>query len=171
MKCPFCGHENIAGNDDCAKCHADLTHLDAPQAQSTIERLIMKQSVDALKPVRPCTVSPDTSLRDVMDTLAKNNIGTVLICDQDETVGIFSERDLLLKIGVDYPELCEKPIREFMTADPVTIEETDSIALALNRMDVGDYRHIPITVGSAGGSVAGIISVRDILKYIANNAS
>ena len=171
MICPSCGHDNIAGDDECVKCRADLTHLDEPAAQSDMERLIMRQRVDRIKPVPPCTVSPDTSVGQVVDLLSANNIGAVLICEDDKTVGIFSERDLLFKIGVDYPKLRDQPIRDFMTVDPVTIESTDSIALALNRMDVGDYRHIPITEEGSSHAVTGIISVRDILRHLVSNAN
>jgi CBS domain-containing protein len=50
-----------------------------------------------------------------------------------------------------------------MTHDPVTLTPDDSIAFALNRMDINDFRHIPVR--SADGTL-GIISVRDCLAYV-----
>jgi CBS domain-containing protein len=50
-----------------------------------------------------------------------------------------------------------------MTANPVTLEANDKIAFALQKMDVGGYRHIPILFN---GKLAGVISIRDILRYL-----
>ncbi len=50
-----------------------------------------------------------------------------------------------------------------MTADPVTLETNDKIAYALQKMNVGGYRHIPILFE---GKLAGVISIRDILRYL-----
>ena len=50
-----------------------------------------------------------------------------------------------------------------MTPGPETINHDDPIAFALHRMDIGGYRHIPVLTN---GQPTGIISVRDILRYI-----
>jgi CBS domain-containing protein len=78
-------------------------------------------------------------------------------------VGIFTERDALLRLNTDAARYAARPVRDFMTKSPDTIESDAPIAFALHKMDVGGYRHIPIM---SGGKVTGIISVRDILRYI-----
>jgi CBS domain-containing protein len=50
-----------------------------------------------------------------------------------------------------------------MTPDPVSLSEDDTLAYAVNKMSVGGYRHIPIT---RDGKPVGIISVRDLLRYL-----
>ena len=57
----------------------------------------------------------------------------------------------------------KRPISQFMTADPVTLETSDKIAYALHKMNVGGYRHMPILFE---GKLAGVISIRDILRYL-----
>ena len=59
-------------------------------------------------------------------------------------VGIFSERDALMRLNVDAAQLAGRPMREFMTASPDTLETDAPIAFALHKMDVGGYRHMPI---------------------------
>jgi CBS domain-containing protein len=51
-----------------------------------------------------------------------------------------------------------------MTANPETIEEDDSIAFAIHKMDIGGYRHLPVMEGDRP---KGIISVRDVVRHLA----
>ena len=50
-----------------------------------------------------------------------------------------------------------------MTADPVVLRPDDSIAVAINKMAVGGFRHIPLVVD---GQATGIVSARDVFKHI-----
>jgi CBS domain-containing protein len=51
-----------------------------------------------------------------------------------------------------------------MSANPETLDETDSVATALNRMSMGRYRHIPVRKADGTYSVT---SIKHVLKYIA----
>ena len=55
-----------------------------------------------------------------------------------------------------------------MTADPVVLRPDDSIAVAINKMAVGGFRHIPLVVD---GRAIGIVSARDVFRHILNSAS
>ena len=57
-------------------------------------------------------------------------------------------------------------VSEFMTPNPETVEIDAQIAYALQRMYVGGYRHLAVT---SQGRVIGVISIRDILKYLAES--
>jgi CBS domain-containing protein len=95
--------------------------------------------------------------------MVNERIGCVMIVENDKLVGIFSERDALMKLNVDAAKFLNRPISQFMTTDPVTLETNDKIAFALHKMNVGGYRHIPILFH---GKLAGVISIRDILRYL-----
>jgi CBS domain-containing protein len=86
-----------------------------------------------------------------------------MIVDAGKLAGIFSERDALMKLNTDAARFFDRPISQFMTPDPVTLETNDKIAFALHKMNVGGYRHVPILFG---GKLAGVISIRDILRYL-----
>jgi CBS domain-containing protein len=118
----------------------------------------------ALRPAEPVSVVPATSLREVVKLLAGRNIGCVLVVFCDALMGIFTERDLLLRVGTRYAEVADEPIRHFMTPAPETLSSSDSVALALNRMAIGDFRHLPIEDGER---VIGVTGVRDVLEYLA----
>src|SRR5205814_5103341 len=102
--------------------------------------------------------------RDVLRLLADNKVGCLLVVDQGKTVGIFTERDALLKLGEKAAELGSRPVSEFMTSKVESLPSTAKIAFAVHRMDHGGYRHVPV-VNNEGRTV-GIFSVRDILKYL-----
>ncbi len=163
MNCPTCLEENIAGADVCNNCGHDLTDLSTPIASSPEEQRIMTEPLAQIGAHTPVFVAPDTSLRDTVRAMCENNIGCVLVGAPDNLLGIFSERDLLLRAADRHTDLAGRPIRELMTPKVETLKDDAPIAYALNRMAVGNYRHVPIT---HAGRVVGIVSARDMMQLI-----
>jgi CBS domain-containing protein len=161
--CPFCGEENIPGADECSYCLQPLVFLSKPRARTSLERSILKDRVSELCPREPMLVHRDVSICEAIRRLVNWKIGSVLVVDGHERlVGIFTERDALLRIGCLIDEIGDEPVAAFMTPSPVTVNDDDPIALALQKMDLGGYRHLPVL---HEGRVVGVISVRDILRY------
>ena len=69
-----------------------------------------------------------------------------------------------MSLNTEASALGDRPVSGFMTAPPETLEPDAKVAFAVQRMAVGGYRHIPIVGG--GGELGGIVSVRDILRYL-----
>ena len=165
MRCPYCGHMNVQGFAHCSACHQEFEQVSDEQAEKpALQASIETDTVMALCPSEPVSVAPTTPLRDVVKLLAERNIGCVLVTFCDTLMGIFTERDLILRVGTRYAEAADEPIRHFMTPAPETLSSDDSVALALNRMAVGDFRHLPIEDNER---VVGVTSVRDVLEYLA----
>jgi CBS domain-containing protein len=162
--CPYCGCENIKGADDCADCGQPLDDAHLAPPSSEVERSLLGDRISALAPKRPITVAPTTSVGDVLRLMVQHRIGCVVVADGDQPLGIFSERDALRKLNTEAPELAARPIGEFMTPRPQTLLADAKIAFAVQRMDLGGYRHLPI-VGRQG-ELVGIISARDILRHL-----
>lgn len=164
--CPYCCSENIEGADDCAECGQPLddTHLAPPT--NAVERSLLRDRVSALVPKKPITVAPATPVGDVMRLMSRQQIGCVVVVEDNQPVGIFSERDALQKVDTQAPDHAARPVREFMTPNPQTLVADAKIAFAVQRMDLGGYRHLPIV--SQQGELIGIISVRDILRHLTN---
>ncbi|MEX0676697.1 MAG: CBS domain-containing protein [Pirellulales bacterium] len=162
--CPYCENENIEGADDCAECGQPLvdTHL-APPANE-VERSLLGDRISVLVPKRPITAVATTPVGDVLRLMVEHRIGCVVVVDGDRPIGIFSERDALRKIGAEIAAAAARPVREFMTPNPQTLVADAKIAFAVQRMDLGGYRHLPI-VGPRG-ELVGIISARDILRHL-----
>jgi CBS domain-containing protein len=128
-----------------------------------MEENVETRTLADLNPAPPVCVPPTARVGEVVRLLAEKNIGCVLVVWCDALVGIFSERDALMKIGTRFDELADNPIRHFMTPAPETLSPDDTIAFGLNRMAVGDFRHIPIEEDE---HPVGIVSIRDLLRYV-----
>lgn len=163
VTCPFCGYAVIEGADECDECGHSLVHLSRPQPASQAEERILQDRIRLLEPRVPIVVDPQTCLADVLELLCNKRIGCVVVAQAGQLLGIFSERDALMRLSTRYADLLDRPVAEFMTHAPETLGPDDKIAFALHRMDLGGYRHIPILTD---GELTGIISVRDILRYV-----
>jgi CBS domain-containing protein len=161
--CPYCQAENMEGTDECVECNEPLVDLSRHIPATRVEADLLRDRIERLWPKSPSTVSPDTKLGDVLKKMVGETIGCVMVIDKGKLVGIFSERDALMKVNTDAARHFERPIAQFMTPDPVTLEANDKIAFALQKMNMGGYRHVPILFG---GKLVGVISIRDILRYL-----
>ena len=164
MQCPLCGSENLDGADVCGACCASLTGATKSSTGSTsLDEKISRGSVAHLLPAKAVTVEETDTVGEVIALLARRNFGCALVTRGGKLVGIFTERDALRKIGSTLDPSGSEPVARFMTSSPEVLIYSDTIAFALNRMAVGDYRHIPIR---RADGVLGVISVRDVLSYL-----
>ena len=164
MNCPWCGADNLDGVDDCAACGQSLSDAHLPDPPTIVQRSLLTDHVAVLSPQDPVVVAADTPVRDVLRAMVDGGTGCVVVAEGKRPVGIFSERDALMSLNTEAPTLGDRPVSGFMTAPPETLEPDAKVAFAVQRMAVGGYRHIPV-VGDRG-ELAGIVSVRDILRYL-----
>ena len=164
IRCPHCGHENFAGVDTCEQCNQDLRHESLPKPISGLQKRIMLETMRHLNPSPPILVKSESSALEVMRKMQEMQLGSALIVDENGyLIGIFTDRDVLQKIGFEQSDLAELPIHTLMTLNPEALEEDDTLAYALNKMSVGRYRHIPIV---RDGKPIGIITVKDVFHYL-----
>jgi CBS domain-containing protein len=166
--CPSCGYDNIAGADACSACLNSLTLEDIPpdEARNRVERSLMEDRVADLHPAAPVSVREGARLDEAVATMRAERLGCVLVTDaSDKLVGILTERDLLNKVAIEVEDLSRAVVSDFMTPRPETIEPNRPLAYALQRMMVGDLRHLPLV--DPNGCAVGIISSRDVVRRIA----
>jgi len=162
MLCPDCGFDNIEGMDNCEVCGQPLVTLDP--SGSELEQAISRHTIGVLCPSSPLTIGPFESVSTAIATMSEHHVGCLLVLDdQGNLVGIFTERDVLNRFSSDRSRL-SNPVGDFMTGSPVTVSHDDSIAYALHAMDLGGYRHLPVV--DEHDRPTGIISVRDILRFL-----
>jgi CBS domain-containing protein len=124
----------------------------------------MEEPVKALCPREPITLSPTTTIQEAMQTMLAHDVGAVIVTDKDgRLMGIFSERDLMSKVAGLQPNYAQLPIAQFMTTNPETVDAESTLAEAINKMNVGGYRHLPVV---NKGRPTGVVSVRDMLRHI-----
>ncbi len=168
MTCPDCGHDNIAGMDACDHCGQDLRSIDVmPRPGTHLQRRILETPLRDLDPARALTVAPEDPVSTVIARMQKERLGSALVMEQDRLVGIFSERDVLNRVAGRRLDLDKTPVSRFMTRDPVALRDDDTLAFAMHRMAVGNYRHIPIL---CAGKPPAFVSVRGVLRYLHEHA-
>ncbi|HEX9462752.1 MAG TPA: CBS domain-containing protein [Alphaproteobacteria bacterium] len=109
-------------------------------------------------------VKADITVREAAKLMATHKIGAVMVGDETNLIGIFTERDLAFKVvamGRD-PEGIR--LSEVMTRDPDTLRPEDTAHDALQRMSQRGYRHLPVVDDS--GRVVGMVSIRDIYAAV-----
>ena len=166
MNCPFCKNGNYDGADVCEHCGESLEFLSQPSVSSNLETSLLRDRVAAIMDPEPVVVGPARRVRDVLDLLVDSATGCVVVVEGDRIVGVFTERDALLRLNTNAAALGDRSISDFMTPSPETVTDDAEIAFALHKMDIGGYRHLPVV---CEGKLAGVISTRAIFQYIGSH--
>lgn len=167
MICPACHHENIEGADDCVNCGESLYGLDLPGAgikEATPDFIL--QPISGLPKRPPAFINVDDPVSLAVRTMQQLGAKSLLVMDGDRLAGIITGSDFLKKVAGPYEDLSAVTCAKIMTADPMCLEEDDSIALAINMMASGDFRHLPILKDNVPVTVIG---VNDVFMYISPN--
>jgi CBS domain-containing protein len=164
MDCPVCGHFNLTGTEVCDNCGADLAGADVPQAASTFHSRLLGEHLDDLGAPPPLLVAADTPVDTVIRQMQEAGVDCVLVMVGDRLVGIFTDRDAVLKAAGKRLESFH--VRDFMTPDPVVLRHDDPIAIAIHKMAVGGFRHIPIV---EDGRPTGVVTARDVFHHLAES--
>lgn len=109
------------------------------------------------------TTTPDTSLRDIAQTLSDEGIGAILITTADrELLGVVSERDIVRAIARRGAPVLDEPVSDHMTKRVVTATAETSVVEAMTAMTSGRFRHIPVM---RHDRVEGLVSIGDLVKH------
>src|SRR5580704_4327315 len=92
----------------------------------------------------PLLVESDATVASVIGAMQHSDRGTVLVVEAGKLVGIFTERDVLMKVAGHPIDLTQTKVSIFMTPRPVTLPADSAVAYALNRMVLEGFRHIPL---------------------------
>ncbi len=109
------------------------------------------------------TIDAAASLQAVVDRLAEHKVGVLVVVDAaGNLAGIVSERDVIRSLAAGAPDaLTRKTAADAMTRSLETCAPEDAEADIMARMDAKGVRHLPVL---AGGKLAGIVSMRDVVK-------
>jgi CBS domain-containing protein len=164
ITCPSCGFDNLVGADTCDNCGADLAGHDVPQATVSFHGQLLGEHLDELGAPPPVEVSPDTPLDVAIARMHEAETDCVLVMAGDRLVGIFTDRDAVVKAAGK--RLASFHVRDFMTSDPVVLRHDDPIAVAIHKMAIGGFRHIPIV---ENGRPTGVVTARDVFQHLASS--
>jgi CBS domain-containing protein len=108
------------------------------------------------------TLTPDVTVRQVVETLAGERIGALVVCDADRRVaGIISERDIVRILAANGAAVLDQPVSHYMTKEVRTCTERDTVDWLMEEMTAHRFRHLPVV---EGGRLIGIVSIGDVVK-------
>jgi CBS domain-containing protein len=107
-------------------------------------------------------VDENETVAAVARKMADFHVGAILVLDHGQLRGVFSERDLMLRIVLPHLDPETTPVRAVMTTAVTTIEESATLEEAMESMHQHGCRHLPIT---RAGAVIGFLSMRDLMDF------
>ncbi len=163
LLCTACGFQNLAGAEICSRCGGPLVDEHQYSPRNRLEQSVLYDRIDRLPLREPVCVQPETPAMEALRAMLAQRTGCALVIDQNgELVGIFTERDALMKVSEDLEGRGARPVAEFMTSPVQCLDSDVRLAFAVHRMDVGGYRHIPIR---KNGRVIGVVSTREVFRH------
>ena len=126
---------------------------------------LLCESIGSIGLKDPHLVKEDDTLEACISRMRAHHVGSVLVVNKAGIlVGIFTERDCLMKVLGIVPDLRTALVKDFMTPDPVCERPDVSLAFALNLMSNGGFRHVPIV--DSDRMPIGVVSIKDVVEHI-----
>ena len=108
------------------------------------------------------TIEPTADLAAAVKLLALHKIGAVVICGAGgRLAGILSERDIVRAFAEQGADALTLPVGQVMTRNVMTCSEDDNVAILMERMTSGRFRHLPVL---RDGRLVGLVSIGDVVK-------
>jgi CBS domain-containing protein len=109
------------------------------------------------------TVSPDALVVDAVDTMNVHRVGALLVVDQGEPVGIFTERDVLRRVVSPGLPPSSTSVGDVMSREVIVVTPTTTVEEAMAIVTEKRCRHLPVMEQQR---VTGIISIGDLTRWV-----
>jgi CBS domain-containing protein len=161
VTCAVCQFENLEGEDNCEHCGADLRSIDIPEQAQWFGSTPLAAPLQALGVRDPLIVDAGTPAAEAISLMHARGVDCLVVTEGGGLAGIFTERDAVLK-------LAGRPLEgvvlgDVMTRDPVVLRRSDTVAVAIHKMAVGGFRHIPFVDGD---ETLGVVAARDVFRHL-----
>ena len=113
--------------------------------------------------LRVVSVRPEESVQLSIARMLEENVGSVAVCEGNQLVGIFTERDVLRLAGDGGGALGEVKVGDVMTTALVTVSPDDDVVAAAHLMGEKRIRHLPVV---QDGNVLGVLGIREVMRTL-----
>ena len=107
------------------------------------------------------SVLPETSVKEALMVMAQNNMGSVIVMENDNFLGIMTERDYSRKIILKGKNSTDTKVRDIMATDFPNLHLNDTVAHCMELMNEKNIRYLPVFVER---KLKGIISISDVIS-------
>jgi len=123
----------------------------------TVKAILSRKGGDVV------TIAPTATLNAAVQLLAERRIGAIVVTGPDNRVaGILSERDIVRTLAARGPAALDENVAAVMTRKVTTCTEADTVAVIMESMTEGKFRHLPVV---EQGRLVGVISIGDVVKF------
>jgi len=112
------------------------------------------------------SIGPVATVIDAVNTMNDNHVGSVLVLEDGYPVGIFSERDVLVRVVAAHRDPRQTLVRDVMTTRLHTASLDDSLLEVMKLMTDRRCRHVPVMDGD---TLVGVVSIGDLTKAMQHN--
>jgi CBS domain-containing protein len=125
----------------------------------TIETIMSKHLI---------TIDADSSAFEAAKKMSEKMVSSIIVTDNDKTVGILTERDLIKQVCATDLQASKTPLTSIMLAPLITIEKNSTVEDAAGIMIKNKIRHLGVSDSSSGSKhnaqIIGIVSSRDLVR-------
>lgn len=131
---------------DEAKAEEPQIAQERAQHEARLEPVaVLKRRIRELLPLPSAFVlGQGATVGEALALMRDKQISCVLVVEQGRLVGVFTERDVVMKVAGTPLEVGQVPLQDVMQSDPECLELDDALIDALHQMHLGEYRHIPV---------------------------
>jgi CBS domain-containing protein len=109
------------------------------------------------------TVQAEQTVYEALQVLAEKDIGALLVCEAEDAVGMFSERDYALQVILKGKSSKDTPVREVMSTPLLFAHPEQKMEECMALMTEQRIRHLPVL---EHGRIIGMISIGDVVKAV-----
>ena len=140
----------------------------ADRSPGTFDARVLRQPLAVLPTRSPICFKESDAVSEAMRSMQREHRGCVLVTEdgtsRSRLTGIFTERDVLIRVIDRGRNPATLTLGEVMIRDPECLTVDASVAWVLNKMSVGGFRHVPAVDDEGCPSL--IVSVRDVVEFL-----
>jgi len=120
----------------------EQAHSEARSASIAVLQRHIRELLPTLPPA--VTLGHQATVRDAIEVMRHKQLSCVLVVEHGQLVGVFTERDVVIKVAATPLDVDHVPLRDVMQPDPACLQLDDALVYALHQMHRGAYRHVPV---------------------------
>lgn len=109
------------------------------------------------------TTSPSATVYEAIGLMGEKNIGALVVVENDEVIGVLSERDYSRKVVLQGRTSRDTLVGEILSRPAITVRRKDSIEKCMQLMTTLRIRHLPVV---DDGNLVGLISIGDLVSWV-----
>jgi len=109
------------------------------------------------------TTSPQCTVYEAIGLMGELNIGALVVVENDQVVGVLSERDYSRKVVLQGRTSRDTKVDDILSRPAITVEPTDSIETCMKLMTNRRIRHLPVV---ENGRLVGLVSMGDLVNWV-----